>query len=54
MLRLGDEHDVSGPEVDETPGVGDEVDPLGRVAREDDLAGLWSVDERADLLAGAS
>ena len=53
VLELGREHDVAGAEVREPPGVGDEVDRLGRVADEDDLARRRRVDERARLLARA-
>ena len=53
VLELGHEDDVSGPEVDEPPGVGDEVQPLGRVPREDELLRRRRVDERRELLAGA-
>ena len=38
VLELGDEHDVAGAEVGEAPRVRDQVDRLGRVADEDDLA----------------
>ena len=38
VLELGDDDDVARPEVVEPPGVRDEVDRLGRAAREDDLA----------------
>ena len=47
VLELGDDDDVAGAEVVEAPGVGDEVDRLGRAAREDDLALGRRVDEGA-------
>ena len=53
VLELGHEHDVARAEVVETPGVGDEVDRLGRAAGEDHLAGRRGVHERASLLACA-
>ncbi len=37
VLELGNDDDVARPEVDEPPRVRDEVQALGRVAREDDL-----------------
>ena len=51
VLELGDEHEVAGAEVVEPPGVGDQVQGLGRVADEDDLPHRRRVDERARLLA---
>ena len=53
VLELGHEHDVARPEVVEAPGVGDEVDPLGRAAGEDHLARGRRVDELARRLARA-
>ena len=53
VLELGDDHEIAGTEVVQAPGVGDEVDRLGRVAEEDDLAGRGRVHECARLLAGA-
>ena len=53
VLELGDDDEVARAEVVEPPGVGDEVERLGRAAREDDLARRRRVDERAHLLAGA-
>ena len=47
-----DEDGVAGAEVREAPRVGDEVDRLGGVADEDDLALGRRVDEGAYLLAG--
>ena len=38
VLHLGDEHAVSRPHIRAPPGVGDEVDRLGRVADEDGAA----------------
>ena len=38
VLELGRDDEVAGAEVVESPGVGDEVQRLGRAAREDDLA----------------
>ena len=45
VLELGDDDDVARPEVLEPPRVRDEVDRLGRVADEDDLARARRVDE---------
>ena len=53
VLELGREHDVARAEVLQPPGVGDEVDRLGRVADEDDLARRRGVHERTHLLARA-
>ena len=53
VLELGCQHDVARAEVREPPCIGDEVDRLGRVADEDDLARGRRVDERARLLARA-
>jgi hypothetical protein len=53
VLELGDEDDVAGAEVVETPRVGDEVDPLRRSVREDQLARVGRVDEARDLVPGA-
>ena len=47
VLELGDDDEVAGAEVVEAPRVRDEVDALGRAAREDDLARRRRVDERA-------
>ena len=47
------EHDrVAGLQVGARPRVRDEVDRLGRVAREDDLLGARCVDEACDLARG--
>ena len=51
VLELGDEDDVARAEVGEAPRVRDEVDRLGRVADEDDLARGRRVHERAAPLA---
>jgi hypothetical protein len=51
MVELADDDDVPGPEVVEAPRVRDEVDPLGRAAREDDLPRGRSVHEPGDRLA---
>ena len=53
MLELGDHDGVAGTEVLQPPGVRDEVDRLGRAAREDHLALGRRVDERGDRAAGA-
>src|SRR5439155_252418 len=53
VLELGRNDDVAGAETVEAPGVGDEVQRLGRAAREDDLARGGRVDERPYLLARA-
>ena len=53
VLELGDHDDVAGAEVGEPVGVGDQVQGLGGVAHEDDLAVRRGVDEGAHLLAGA-
>ena len=53
VLELGDDHEVAGPEVHQPPGVGDEVQALGRVSREDDLLRRRRVDEAGHGLARA-
>jgi len=53
VLELGRNDDVAGAELVEAPGVGDEVERLGRAAREDDLAYGGRVDEGPHLLARA-
>ena len=52
VLELAHDDDVAGAEVREPPRVRDEVDRLGRIADENDLAHVWRVHERAHLLAG--
>ena len=47
-----DDH-VAGADVLAPPGVHDQIQALGGIAAEDDLAGLRRVDELGDLLAGA-
>ena len=53
VLHRRDEHLVAGADVGVAPGARDQVDALGGVAREDDLAHRPRVDERAHLLARA-
>ena len=53
VLELRDDDDVAWAEVAQTPGVGDEVQPLGRAADEDDLTRRRRVDEARDLLPRA-
>ena len=53
VLELRDDDEVAWPEVREAPGVGDEVDRLGRVAGEDHLARRRRVDELRELAARA-
>ena len=53
VLELRDHDDVARAEVVGSPGVRDEVDRLGRAAREDDLARRRRVQEAAHLLARA-
>ena len=53
VLELGDHDDVAGAEVLEAPRVRDEVQRLGRAAREDHLAVRRRVDVGAHLLARA-
>jgi hypothetical protein len=50
VLHLRDDDEVAGAHVGGAPGVGDEVDRLGRVAGEDGLAGRRTR-ERGDLVA---
>jgi hypothetical protein len=50
LLELGCNNEVAGAEVVEPPGVGDEVQRLGRAAREDDLARGSGVDVGSHLL----
>ncbi len=52
MLHLRDQHRVAGSHVVTAPGIGDEVDRLGDVLRED--RGPWLAPyKRCDPLAGA-
>src|SRR5437773_9896005 len=53
VLELGRDDEFARPEVVESPGVGDQVEGLGRAAREDDLARGGRVDEGSYLLARA-
>ena len=53
VLELGDDDEVSRAEVHEPPGVGDEVQALGRIPREDDLLRRRRVDEAGHGLARA-
>ena len=53
VLELGDDDDVARLQLVQPPRVGDEVDALGRVAGEDDLARRRGVEEPAHLLARA-
>ena len=48
VLHLGEHDRVRPADVPAAPGVGDEVDGLGRVADEDDLARVGRVDEGRD------
>ena len=45
MLHFREQNHVAGFEVFRAPGTGDEVDALGRAAREDDFLGAAGVDE---------
>src|SRR5437764_15126946 len=51
MLELGGDYPVSGVNVGATPGIGDQVDRLGRVADEYALSLGWRVDEARELAA---
>src|SRR5258705_409530 len=51
VLHLSAEDDIASAQVGAPPGVGDEIDRLAGVAREDDFAGGAGVDEARDLLA---
>ena len=53
VLQLGDHDDVPGAERRQSVRIRDEVDRLGGIADEDDLARRGRVEERADLLARA-
>ena len=53
MLEPGDDDLVAGLDVAPAPGLGDEVDPLGRPANEDNFARRRSAEETADLVARA-
>ena len=53
VLELGEHDGVAGPEVGAAPGLGHEVERLGGVLGEDDLAGCAGADEAGDLRAGA-
>ena len=53
VLELGRDDHVTGAEVVEPPRVGDQVEALGAVADEDDLANARRVQERPHLLARA-
>ena len=52
VLQLGQDDGVGAPDVAAAPGVGDQVDRLGGVAGEDDLARARRADEVGDLRAG--
>ena len=49
MLELGGEHPLAGAQVGAAPAVGHQVDRLGRVAHEHDLALRWRAEEGGDL-----
>ena len=51
VLELGHDDGVARPEVVEAPGVGDEVQTLGRVTDEDHLARVRRVEEGPHPLA---
>ena len=51
MLHLGQDDEVSGLEIRARPGIGNEIDRLGRIARVNDLPRGWCIDEFSDLLA---
>ena len=53
VLHRRDEHFVAGPDAAAPEGVRHEIDALGAVAREDDLARARSVEERGDFLPRA-
>ena len=53
VLHLGEHDPVAGADVGGAPGAGDEVDRLGRVADEDDLAPVGGADVVGDGRAGA-
>ena len=48
VLHLGQDDDVAAVDVGPPPGVGDEVDRLGRVAGEDQLVAVGGIDEPGD------
>ena len=48
VLHLGEEDPVAGADVGVAPGPGDQVDRLGRVADEDDLAAVGGADVVGD------
>ena len=48
VLHLGEHDPVAGADVGVAPGAGDEVDRLGRVANEDDLAPVRGADVVGD------
>ena len=53
VLHLGEHDDVAAGQVGAAPAVGDQVERLGRVLREDDLAlGVRGADEPPDRPAG--
>jgi hypothetical protein len=52
VVERGRDQQVAGPDVVPTPGGGDQVDRLGRVADEDALAGGGGVEEGGDAGAG--
>ena len=51
VLELGDDGDVAGAEVVQSPGIGHEVERLGDVPREDHFLQRGGVDQRPHLLA---
>ncbi len=51
MLHDGEEHLIAGLQEGRTPAVGDEVDGLGGVPHEDDLARIGGTEEAPHLLA---
>ena len=53
VFERGDQDLVARLEVGAAPTAGDEVDPLGHAAHEDDFLGIARIDEGADLFARA-
>ncbi len=53
VLHLGEHDAITGGDVGRAPGAGDEVDRLGRVAHEGDLAAVGRAEVVGDRRAGA-
>jgi hypothetical protein len=52
VLHFGEDDAIAGSQVGRAPGAGDEVDRLGRIADEDDLAAVGGADVVGDRRPG--